>query len=160
MTFFKRFYGHGPLHLLGHIVSIAIAFWAVGLMLDAGPTERVALWFIGGAILQDALFVPLYSALDLVSRAGSGDGITVRRPVPVINYIRFPAVIAGTLFLVWFPLILARSEDNLVRTANEDADGFLLSWLLTTGAVFLVSAVLYALKLRRVHAAPAPAATS
>jgi hypothetical protein len=75
--------------------------------------------------------------------------------VPWINYLRVPVVLSGMLLLVWFPLIF-RIPSHFPRTTDLSLDPYLGHWLLVTGALFLLSAVVFAFRLRPGRAQPAP----
>lgn len=158
----KRIYGESPLHLLGQLVAFAIAAYAFVQIVDVRSTGNLslALWFLGGALLHDIIFLPVYLTLDLVTRLGLQDHAL--RPVRAINHVRFPAMISAVLFLTLFPLILGRGEPNFIRTAGEQAPDYLGRWLAITAVLFVVSALVYAVRLRgaaeRGSHAPAPAA--
>ena len=69
--------------------------------------------------------------------------------MPAINYMRVPAIVSGLLFVVWFPLILRLSEDAYMGASGRGTEAFLPRWLASTGGLFAVSALLYAVRLRR-----------
>lgn len=151
IAFFRKRYGSTPLHLLGHVVVILVAIWAVPKMLDAGKAWRVGLWFLAGAVLHDVLFVPAHQLLDRIARGGSGRG--PGDPVAVINYLRFPTAISGVLLLVYWPRILEKVQPTSVADTGHTVSGVLDAWLLVTAGLFLVSSLLYALAMRRAMAA-------
>jgi hypothetical protein len=144
----KRVYGESPLHLLAQLVAFALAAYAFTQVTDVGSTDtrNLVLWFVLGALLHDLLFVPIYLTLDLVSRLGIQDN--AMRGVRAVNHVRYPVVVSGVLFLVTFPLILGRGEATFVRTSGEQPPDYLARWLLVTAAVFAVSAIAYAVRLR------------
>jgi hypothetical protein len=59
-----------------------------------------------------------------------------------------PAALSGLLFLVWFPLIL-RLQTPYHASTTLSADPYVWHWLAVTGALFLLSAVAFAVRLRR-----------
>jgi hypothetical protein len=148
IALFRRRYGSTPLHLLAHLAAFALAAFALAQILrGTGPVNFVA-WFIGAALLHDIVFLPLYSLLDRV--AGRFHTSVARRaPVPVINHVRAPALISALLLLVYFPLILGAAEPAYLRAAGHHLSGYLRNWLLITAALFLGSALVYALRVRR-----------
>jgi hypothetical protein len=75
-------------------------------------------------------------------------GIPAAHP-PVLNYIRVPTAFSLLLFLVWFPLILGLSEHFYHRGSGLTTQPYLGRWLAITGVLFGISAVSYALRLRR-----------
>lgn len=64
------------------------------------------------------------------------------------------------LFLPWFPLILGLAEPTYRAASGLGTATFLGSWLLVTGVAFALSAVSYALRLRRASAATATTASA
>jgi hypothetical protein len=74
---------------------------------------------------------------------------------PWINYVRVPAALSGLLLLVWFPLIL-RLQSPYHASTTLSADPYLWHWLAVTGALFLLSAVAFAVRLRRQSRTAAP----
>lgn len=117
------------------------------------------------------LLFPLYSLADLsvrrlLPRRATGtsdrpagrDGAGVRhvsagtapQGPPVINYVRVPAPFSLLLLLlVWFPLILGLSSAEYHWASDLSTAPYLWRWLAVTGAMFTISAVSYALRLRR-----------
>jgi len=156
----KRVYGESPLHLLGQLVAFALAVYAFKQIIDVASTSKLSLllWFVAGALLHDLIFVPIYLVLDLVARLGLQDHAL--RRVRAINHVRFPAAISGVLLLTTFPLILDRGKATFIRTAGEQPPDYLGRWLLITALVFAVSALAYAVRLRRDATRDAPAEAS
>jgi hypothetical protein len=145
---FRARYGASPLHLLGHLAAFAIAYYALSEVLlskYSHPVNWVA-WFAGGALLHDLVFLPVYAILDAVARRGARDH--PRRRVNAINHIRVPVVMAGTMFLVYFPLILGDGRENYVNDVGHGPPDFLARWLLICAALFGASALAYAVRLR------------
>ncbi len=149
ISLWKRVYGESPLHLLGQLVAFVIAVYALSQAVEVGSTEvkSLLIWFLGGALLHDVLFVPIYLGLDRVSRRGVKDH--AQRRVPVINHIRFPAAVSGVMFLMLFPLVIGRTEPNYVLLTGEQPPDWLGHWLLATAVAFGISALAYAVRLRR-----------
>jgi hypothetical protein len=154
MRWFKRWYGAGPLHLLTMLGCLALG-WYAGAGLLHGKPVGVLVWFAGAVIGHDLILMPLYALADK-------SVITVfrHRPpklptVPWINYLRVPVVLSGLLLLIWFPLIF-RIPSHFPRSTDLSLDPYLGHWLAVTGALFLLSAVALAVRLRpgRQPAAP------
>lgn len=140
-AFLRRRYGAGPLHLVLLAASFALAGYA-GVRLLSGDWLGVTVWFVGAALVHDLLLVPLYAAADLALRRGPGR----RRPASV-NYVRVPAFLSGLLLLVWFPLITRPRRYEPASGLSPDV--FLGNWLLTTAALFLLSALWFAVRTLR-----------
>lgn len=133
-----------PFQLLLLACSFALAAYA-GVRLLTAEWSRVALWFVGAAVLHDLVLVPLYAGADrAVSEALDAGG---RRDLTM--YVRVPAAFSGLLLLVWFPLISGKVADHYRSATALPADGFLARWLLITAALFAGSALLLVLRSRR-----------
>jgi hypothetical protein len=146
---FRRLYGANPLHLIGHLVVFAIAGFAIVQILGGGAWVNWIAWFLGAALLHDLVLLPLYSALDRgLGKISGGGGWSRRLRVPVINHLRTPAAISGILLIVYFPLILGLSSRNYRNDTGHQLSGYTRNWLLITAALFIVSGVIYALRVR------------
>jgi|tagenome__1003787_1003787.scaffolds.fasta_scaffold19238533_2 hypothetical protein len=139
---FRRRYGASPLHLLASLAAIALGGWAALQALSFRAPVNWLVWLVGGALLHDLFALPLYSALDRLAAR-------VAPVAPAVNYVRVPAVVSGTLLLVYFPLILHRAPANVERVAGRTPQGVTTWWAAITAALFLGSALLYALRARR-----------
>ena len=148
-----RWYGANPLHLLALLGCFALAGYAAAQLVASRPLG-VAVWFVGAVIGHDLLLMPLYSLADRSALAAIRHRTPQLPAVPWINYLRVPAGLSGLLLLVWFPLILRLHTDYHASTTLSE-DPFLWHWLGVTGALFLLSAAMLALRLRR---APRPTA--
>lgn len=150
MALWRRTYGAHPLHLLSLIGCFALAGYAF-LRASEGPLPlRMAAWFLGALVGHDLVLFPLYALAD----RGLGTAVPRRRgrfvtPPGTVNFLRVPALLSGLLLLMFFPLILRKSEGAYGRAAGLDASPYLSRWLLLTGVAFTASAVLYALRGRR-----------
>jgi peroxiredoxin len=107
----------------------------------------VAVWFIGAVIGHDLVLMPLYSIADWSVLAAVRHRAPNLPAVPWINYLRVPAGLSALLLLVWFPLIL-RLTTHYQYSTTLSPDPYLWHWLAVTGALFLLSAVMLALRLR------------
>jgi hypothetical protein len=154
-----RWYGANPLHLLALLACFALAGYAAARLVPSRPLG-VAVWFLGAVVGHDLLLMPLYSLADRSAIAAVRHRAPRLPAVPWINYLRVPAGLSGLLFLVWFPLIL-RLRTNYHASTTLSPDPFLWHWLAVTGALFLLSAAMLALRLRRMtHPAASPSAAS
>ncbi|MFD9000428.1 hypothetical protein ACFV0T_05500 [Streptomyces sp. NPDC059582] len=140
-TALRNRYGASPLHLLLVLASFALAVYA-GIRLLNGDTLGVVIWFVGAALLHDLVLLPCYSVTDRgtqwLFRGRQEPGGGTHRPS--VNHVRVPAFVAGTLFLVWWPLIL-RQDGHYTPATGLSAEVFLPRWLLITAALFLASAL-------------------
>lgn len=150
MTAFRRAYGAQPLHLLALLASFALAGVAALRVAQDPLRLRYAVWFVGAIVLHDLLLFPLYALLDR-----SAGALLHRRPRAdrsdpgAVNWVRVPALLSGLLLLVFAPSILQRSEPAFARASGLTQDPYLERWLAVTAALFLASAVLYAVRGRR-----------
>jgi hypothetical protein len=104
-------------------------------------------WFVGAAVGHDVLLLPLYGIADR-----SLTRVWRRAPQPLnlpwLNYVRFPAAISLLLLLVFSPEITRRNTAQLANSGLSTRPYF-AHWLLVTGILFALSAVTYAVQLRR-----------
>jgi hypothetical protein len=143
---FLRWYGAGPLHLLTMLGCFALAGYATAELLPNNAVG-IPIWFVGAVIGHDLILMPMYTVADRSVMAV----FRHRRPqlpaVPWINYLRVPAALSGMLLLIWFPLIF-RLPRRFTATTTLSLDPFLWHWLAVTGALFLLSAMALAVRLR------------
>jgi hypothetical protein len=155
MITFRRLYGANPLHLFAHVGVFFIAGWAISQIFRQGFVINWIAWFVGAALLHDLVLLPLYSALDrglvATTRRGASPDATDREPPrpSVINHVRVPAVVSGILLLVYFPLILGYASKNYEHDTGHALAGYTRNWLLICAGVFLVSAVVYGVRVIR-----------
>jgi hypothetical protein len=149
-----RWYGANPLHLLALLASFALAGYAAVQLVPSRPVG-VAVWFVGAVVGHDLVLMPLYSLADRSVLAAVRHRAPAMPAIPWINYLRVPAGLSALLLLVWFPLIFRLSWHYQYST-NLSPDPFLWHWLAVTGALFLISAAAYALRLRTAHRAATP----
>ncbi|HEX3959864.1 MAG TPA: hypothetical protein VHZ03_25055 [Trebonia sp.] len=157
-----RWYGANPLHLLALAGCFALAGYAADRLVPSNPLG-VGIWFLGAVVGHDLVLMPLYSLADWPAAAVfRRHAVRLPAVVPWINYLRVPAVLSALLLLVWFPLIL-RLHTRYQASTTLSPEPFLWHWLGVTGALFLLSAVAFALRvrfLRRPAASPAQEGTS
>ncbi len=152
MGFFRRAYGASPLHLLAVIASFAIAGYAFFMIFKAPAPESMLLFFGLAIIAHDMIAFPLYSSLNYVAGRTTKavePGETDVTGVPAINYLRVPFILSAICFVMFFPLILGLSSERYEASTGLDAGVFMGRWLGICAVVFTVSALLYAIRLRR-----------
>lgn len=168
MTWLRRHYGAGPLHLLGLLACFAVAAYAVTRVIGAGGWVSVFQWFLACLVLHDFVAWPVYAFADrLLVRArrgpapGPGPVPGRRRPaVPWVNHVRVPVVISAVLLAMFLPLIFRLSKATYLGTTGFSEDAYFTNWLLVTGVLFAASGLAYVLRLglgRRRSRAPAGA---
>jgi hypothetical protein len=149
---FRHAYGASPAHLLVALASFAISAWALAQVLDVlADPARFALWFLGAIVAHDLVFLPLYSALGL-GAAGVLSGVRpTRLRVAALNHLRIPVLLSGLMLLVWHPLVLSRAPGGFERTTGMSPDVYLERWLLASAVLFGGSALIFALRARRLR---------
>jgi hypothetical protein len=151
---FRRRYGATPLHLAAHLLAFAIAAFALDQIVSAGDVKELLVWYLGMIVGHDLIFVPAYSGLDRLARAGLAR-LPARRlaSVPVINHVRAPALISGLLLLIYAPLITGHTDAAYVGLSGHHLQHYLRNWLLISAALFGGSALIYLLRVGRARAA-------
>lgn len=144
-----RWYGASPLHLLTMAGCFALAGYAAVMLLKVNAVA-VVVWFAGAVIGHDLVLMPMYILADR-----SVTAVIRHRPPELpsagwINYLRVPVVLSSILLLIWFPLIF-RLPRNFPSSTALSLDPYLWHWLAVTGALFLMSAATFALRLRTGH---------
>lgn len=147
MRHLLRWYGATPLHLLALLGCLALAGYAAARLVPSRPLG-VAVWFLGAVVGHDLVLMPLYSLADKSALAVIKHRAPRLPTVGWINYLRVPAGLSALLLLVWFPLILRLRTSYHASTALSPGP-FLWHWLAVTGTLFLLSAAMLALRLRR-----------
>ncbi len=153
-TAFRRLYGSGPLHLLIVVAGFAVAAYAVsvvGVQALWNPTvwwQSIAVWFAAAVIAHDLVLFPVYAVLDrlLLATRDAVPGLGRRRTVPVVNYLRIPALGAGLTLVVFLPGIIKQGAFTYWAATGQTQDPFLRRWLLLTAAMFFTSAVAYGIR--------------
>jgi hypothetical protein len=159
MARFRTVYGAGPLHLLALLASFGVAGYALSraLELTSNP-DRILLWLGGSIVAHDLVLFPAYALLGLVAAAALVPAAgSSRIRIAALNHLRFPALVSGLLLLVWFPLIAGKGERSFMRVSGLSKDVYLGRWLLLTAALFAGSAIAFAVRLRALRGAAAPA---
>ena len=161
---FRAVYGSHPLHLLTLIAGFALFGYVLATIKPAtlwNPNtwwQSIIVWFAAAIIAHDLVLFPVYALVDRILLAGS----RIRPPrsetsVPVLNYIRVPALGAGLTLLMFLPGIIEQGAPTYAAATGQTQEPFLGRWLLLTAAMFAASAVLYAIRLvsaRRVTQTP------
>jgi hypothetical protein len=149
---FRGRYGAHPLHLSAMAALFVLTGYAVTRVLaDGVALVGVLVWFVGAAVLHDALLVPAYGAVDL---AVQGRLRRRDRPPPRvgwINHVRVPMMISALLFAMWFPLILGGRAEAFASATGHTTEVYPDRWLAVTAVLCATSALLYGV--RRVRAA-------
>ncbi|MEU4820327.1 hypothetical protein AB0H37_00490 [Actinomadura sp. NPDC023710] len=151
LTTVKNFYGAAPLHLLALMVCFALAGYAAVQTIPTPHWPWILVWFAGAVVGHDLVAFPLYALADRslirALRALRPSSAATPLPVPAVNHIRVPAMGAGLLFLLFFPLILQKGRTSYLAATGRTQQAYLGHWLLITAALFALSALIYAQRL-------------
>ncbi|RDH76436.1 hypothetical protein DVS77_22100 [Mycolicibacterium moriokaense] len=158
---FRAVYGSNPLHLLTLIAGFALFGYVLATIKPVtlwNPHtwwQSILVWFAAAIIAHDLVLFPIYALVDRILVAGSR-----LRPashsVPVLNYVRIPAMGAGLTLLMFLPGIIQQGAPVYRAATGQTQDPFLGRWLLLTAAMFAVSAVVYGIRLAVARRATPP----
>ena len=147
----QRLYGGNPLHLVLLLASFALAGYAVSRWITAPTPIRLLIWFAGAVIGHDLVAFPVYTAVDrLLLRVVGGrllDGEYTYWRRAAILHLRIPLLLSTLLLIMWYPLVLARSDDTYVVASGEHQDRYLGNYLLVIAILFGGSLLLFILRL-------------
>ncbi len=165
----RRFYGANPSHLLALLAGAVLAGYAVSFVATESMATWMLIWFVGALVAHDLILFPIYAMADRSLLVGRWVRQRVTRGheprVPAINHLRVPALGSGLLLLVFLPVITGQGESAYVTATGMNTDPYLQRWLWIAGAMFAISAVIYAIRLVAVaartnggarHVEPAP----
>ena len=143
---FVRLYGERPRHLIAMLACFALTGSTVLRIVDDPALTRIAVWFVGAALVWDLVVGPAFALADrallpLRSRRVRG--------VASLNVVRIPAMLSALLFMVWAPVILQRSEDTFRNKSGLSQDVFLGRWLVITAVLFAVSGLVWGIAVLR-----------
>lgn len=147
---FRYEYGAGPLHLIAVTTSLLLCAYALLRITEIPGGGRVLIWLLVAALLHDLVALPLYSALFRLTDGAAGRAISDRTAMlRALNHVRVPAALSLLLLVVYAPLILGFDSGRYEGTTGLGVDGYLGRWLLISAALFLISGIAYAIRLRR-----------
>lgn len=152
MKKFRDMYGASPLHFLAVVASFAIVGYALYMIFQTSTAIGFVIWFVAAIFAHDMVAFPLYSLLNLIANRSVGGraGYWVReRDVQPLNYIRIPLVLSAFAFLLFFPDILGLNSERYFNDTGVSGDVFLGRWIGICAALFTISALAYAVNLRR-----------
>jgi hypothetical protein len=156
---FARVYGSHPLHLLTMIAGFALLAYVVATvkpvtLWNAGVWwQSIIVWFAAAVVAHDLVLFPAYACLDRLLSRGRAAPAPARAHlhVPVLNYLRVPALGAGLTLLVFLPGIMTQGAATYRAATGQTQEPFLGRWLLLTAAMFAISAASYAARLALVR---------
>jgi NADH dehydrogenase len=148
----RSFYGEHPLHLIVLLACFALSGYVAMHVLTYALWPRILIWFLGAVVAHDFVLFPVYAMLDrsVISLLGllrqqRRDGIAPR--VPVLNYLRTPALGAGLTLVLFLPGVIRQGGPTYTLATGQTQQPYLQRWLLLCAAMFLVSALVYAIRL-------------
>ncbi|OBA84717.1 hypothetical protein A5662_04980 [Mycobacteriaceae bacterium 1482268.1] len=151
---FRSVYGSSPLHLLTLIAGFALFGYVLATVKPVtlwNPHtwwQSIVVWFAAAIIAHDLVLFPIYALVDRILFAGSHIRVGTREPsVPVLNYVRVPALGAGLTLLVFLPGIIEQGAPVYSAATGQTQEPFLGRWLLLTAAMFAASALCYIVRL-------------
>ena len=150
-SYFRRWYGTGPGHLLLMLGCFAFAGYVASLIDTVPQAWRIGVWFVGAAVFHDLVMWPLYALADRLT--GLLPQRRWRTPVPWTNHIRVPTVISGVLLIISFPLVLGMADSYRGATGLSPSP-YLDRYLVIVGVLYGTSLALLVLRLgiyRRRH---------
>jgi hypothetical protein len=156
---FRYEYGAEPLHLVATAGSLLLGAYGLLRLTEIPGGAKVLIWIVAAALLHDLVALPFYSVLLRIADRAAGAAISGRAArVLALNAVRIPAGLSALLLLVFFPLILRIDPEAYESVTGLTVDPYLSRWLLISAGLFLISGVVYALRLRRGvgKAAPEP----
>lgn len=154
---FRYEYGAQPLHLIAVVASLLLSGYGLLRIDDLDNTVRILIWIVAAALLHDLVALPLYSLLSRITHGAAAQAIESRAMMlHALNHVRVPAALSLFLLLVYFPLILRVAPDAYTATTGLELNTYLGRWLLISGAMFLISGLIYAVRLRRGITEPGP----
>lgn len=159
LAVFVRLYGSRPLHLLTLIAGFALFGYVVATIEPAtlwNPHvwwQSIIVWFAAAVIAHDLVLFPIYACLDrlLAHIHAAPKRVRPAAGVPVLNYLRVPALGAGLTLLVFLPGIVEQGAGTYLAATGQTQAPFLGRWLLLSAAMFAVSAGVYAIRVATTH---------
>lgn len=147
---YRAFYGSHPVHLLLMLAGFALVGYIVvtikpqTLWNSHVWWQSIAVWFAAAIIGHDLILFPIYALADRLLAIP----VTRRQSrVPATNYIRVPAMASALTFLIFLPGIIKQGAVTFHAATGQTQDVFLGRWLLLVAAMFLISALFYAIRL-------------
>lgn len=141
----SHLYGAGPFHALLMLGGLAFSIYLGSRIIQVSAAGWIFIWLIGAVVVHDFVLYPSYALLDGVLLEHRQPG-----PAPAVpwkNHVRAPAVLAGILLLISFPLVFRLSETDYFRATGLHTSVYLWRWLAVTGCLFGASAALYGVRI-------------
>lgn len=149
---FRTVYGSNPLHLLTLIAGFALFGYVLATIKPVtlwNPNtwwQSILVWFAAAIVAHDLVLFPVYALVDRVLVAGNRIRPQAETSVPVLNYVRIPAMGAALTLLVFLPGIIKQGAPVYAAATGQTQEPFLGRWLLLTAAMFAASAAAYGVR--------------
>jgi len=146
---FRRLYGASPLHLALVVAFGALAIYVILEMYRSN--WRILEWFAGSVLGHDLVLFPVVAVADrlLVALAAWRRRKAGPPRATWVNHVRAPVVISAVLLGISFPLVLRLAAGTYSYATGLSVHPFLGRWLLVTAVAFMVSAVVFVIRLAR-----------
>ena len=147
----RRYYGAHPLHLLSLLACFAVTGYVLHQLAGDPSLPHILAWFGGAVIAHDLIAFPIYALADrslarvLAARRGARRAQRSSHR-PVLNYVRIPAAGSALLLFVYLPGIVRQGSGTYRAATGQTQQPFLARWLLLTAALFVASALVYAIR--------------
>ncbi|MDX1891636.1 hypothetical protein [Mycolicibacterium sp. 050158] len=158
MTVFRRLYGDHLLHLLVLLGAMALAAYTIsilGISALFNPEvwwQSIAVWFAVAVIGHDLILFPLYALAErFLPKRRRGAKPADPGRVPVVNYLRIPALATALTFALFLPGIIEQGAFTYHAATGLTQEPFLGRWLLLVAGFYLTSAICYLAKTVYVH---------
>lgn len=156
----RRSYGASPAHLLLHLAAIALIAWALSQAFDdrySAAYQNLAIWMVGGALINDLVAIPAYVGVDRLARAAwgrvrpaSAAPTTAAATVRGHGHVRVPLAMSAVLLLVYFPNITHKAPiGHRLSTGLAEQPDYAGRWLGITAGLLLASAAIYGVRVLR-----------
>jgi hypothetical protein len=150
---FRAVYGSNPLHLLTLIAGFALFGYVLATVKPTtlwNPNvwwQSILVWFAAAIIAHDLVLFPVYALIDRILVHSARIRPRGEASVPVLNYVRIPAMGTALTLLVFLPGIIEQGGPAYQAATGQTQEPFLGRWLLLTAAMFAISAVAYGVRL-------------
>lgn len=144
-------YGARPLHLLAVLATLGIAGYALLRIFENPSTGAVLLWLGAAVVAHDFIALPAYSLLMRIAGetgAGLASFGAPQHARIVAAHLLVPAGAALILLLVSFGLVFELGADRYEVSTGLQPDPYLGRWLGITGALFGISGIALAVRIR------------
>lgn len=149
---FRAVYGSNPLHLLTLVAGFALFGYVLATVKPVtlwNPNtwwQSILVWFAAAIIAHDLVLFPVYALVNRVLVAANRIRPRAQTSVPVLNYVRVPAMGAALTLLVFLPGIIKQGAPVYAAATGQTQEPFLGRWLLLTAAMFAISAAAYGVR--------------